>query len=218
MTETVVQMRGTVYENGYGLIAKKVMRDRRLSIKAKAVYSYLCSFAGSSEDRIAFPGVKTMLDDLQISKDSFYKYRKELETLGYITIEERRDNGRYQSNIYYIEAVPCPKFSDTETPCPKFSDTIISDTNNNKSFNKNSFNKNNKNKRENKNSQSVELPTIIVKTIEQNGLTDRLSPISKVYESVKDTTGYSDALFIQTLLKSATLKESSNNQKKRSSF
>lgn len=145
MSEIIIAMRGTVYENGYGLIAKKVMQDKSISIKAKALYAYLSSFAGSGgEERSAFPSIGKILDDLCISKDSFYKYRKELERAGYITVKQDKDNdGTFKNNIYYIEAVPCPKISDTE-PFPKkpdtaLPDTVNSDTNNN-SFKSNKFN------------------------------------------------------------------------------
>jgi len=130
MSDVIIAMRGTIYESGYGLIAKKVMQDRSISIKAKALYAYLSSFAGSMENRSAFPGVSRMLEDLGVSKDSFYKYRKELEKAGYITVvQDKNPDGTFKNNIYYIEAVPCPKISDTE-PCPKKPDTDLPDTEN----------------------------------------------------------------------------------------
>jgi hypothetical protein len=110
------------------------------------VYAYLSSFAGSGEVRTAFPSIAKILDDLGVSKDSFYKYRKELEDAGYITVkQEKNDDGTFKNNIYYIEAVPCPKTSETDEPFPKipdtdFPDTEISDTNKNKSFKSNTLN------------------------------------------------------------------------------
>lgn len=148
MSETIIAMRGTVYEKGYGLIAKKVMQDKSISIKAKALYAYFSSFAGATdmlETREAFPSIAKILDDLGISKDSFYKYRKELEAAGYITVEQDKDNEKkFKNNTYYIEAVPCPKISETE-PFPKkpdtaLPDTVNSETNNNKSLKNNILN------------------------------------------------------------------------------
>lgn len=148
MADVIVAMRGTVYESGYGLIAKKVMRDRTISIKAKALYAYLSSFAGSAEEKSAFPGVQTMISDLKVSKDSFYKYRKELEDSGYITIEQMKNtDGTFYNNIYYIEAVPCPKNQETE-PSPKKPDTVNPDTKTKDSNNNNSFKSNSNNKKE----------------------------------------------------------------------
>ncbi|KRE45506.1 helix-turn-helix domain-containing protein [Paenibacillus sp. Soil522] len=141
MHDTVIQFRGTIYEEGYGLLAQRVMRDKNINPTAKAIYAYLCSFAGSGKDgkRTAFPGVSLMREELAIkSEDTFYKYRKELVEAGYISIEKTRAEGnKFDNNIYYIEAVPerkivdsepYPKFSGTEKPYPKFSSTEIPST------------------------------------------------------------------------------------------
>lgn len=144
--DTVIMFRGTIYEGGYGLIARKVMRDRNISAKAKAIYAYLCSFATAdvSGDRTAFPGVSLMKQDLGIrSDDTFYKCRNELVNAGYISVEQREGpGGRFSSNMYFIEAVPeaktdaspYPNFSSTENPSTDNSSTII-----NKSFISNRF-------------------------------------------------------------------------------
>ncbi|RGY62742.1 helix-turn-helix domain-containing protein, partial [Fusobacterium ulcerans] len=47
-----VKMLG-IYEEGYGVVAKKVMRDKTLNILSKAVYAYICSYTGKGKD--AFP-------------------------------------------------------------------------------------------------------------------------------------------------------------------
>ncbi|CDQ42116.1 helix-turn-helix domain-containing protein [Virgibacillus salexigens] len=110
--DTVIQFRGTIYENGYGLIAQKVMRDRDLSPQAKSIYAYICSFAGVGKDgeRTAFPGVELMMKELGIkSEKTYYKHRKQLINKGYITIEKRKDKGKFDNNLYFIEAVPHPK-------------------------------------------------------------------------------------------------------------
>jgi hypothetical protein len=142
MMDAVIQFRGTIYEDGYGLIAQKVMRDSSISATAKAVYAYLCSFAGVGKDgeRTAFPGVELMMNDLSIkSEDTFYKYRKELVTAGYITIEKVREKGKFERNLYFINAVPTdavheekphPKFSGMDEPHPKLSSTVKSSAEN----------------------------------------------------------------------------------------
>jgi hypothetical protein len=139
--DAVIQFSGTIYEDGYGLIAQKVMRDSNISPTAKAVYAYLCSFAGVGKDgeRTAFPGVSLMMKDLGIkSEDTFYKYRKELVSAGYVTIKKEREKGRFERNLYFINAVPVevpqeekphPKLSGME-PYPKLSSTIKSSTTN----------------------------------------------------------------------------------------
>ena len=131
MSETtiVVQFRGTIYENGYGQIAQKVMRDRSLSGTAKLIYSYIVSFAG--QDGSAFPSIDLMMNDLGIkAEDTFYKHRKQLIDAGYITIEkQQRIKGKYFNNVYIIEVVPEKKAKKGEdSPYPKFSSTVESST------------------------------------------------------------------------------------------
>lgn len=144
--DTVIQFRGTIYENGYGLIAQKVMRDKDLSPVAKSIYAYICSFAGVGKDgeRSAFPGVQLMMAELGIkTEDTYYKHRKQLLEKGYITIEKRRQEGKFENNIYYVEAVPVtqPQEENVDTkrnepypkksgkaPTPKKSSTVKSST------------------------------------------------------------------------------------------
>jgi hypothetical protein len=145
MADIVIQFKGTIYENGYGQVAQKVMRDKDLSTVAKAIYAYLCSFAGGNplDDRIAFPGVKLMMAELNIkSEDTYYKHRKQLIDKGYIEVEQEKDkDGKFKRNIYSIVAVPVekkeeephPKKSGTE-PSPNFSSTENQDTNINSSY------------------------------------------------------------------------------------
>jgi len=154
---------------GFGFIAKSVMLDERLSIKAKALYSYLCSFSGAGD--CAFPKREDILYHLSISHNSFNKYIKELTTLNYINVMQRQVNGRLCCNDYIIVDKPdClnpvtgkiivslqePKFSEsqrnTEKQKPKIQEaqiqeaqiqeTQISESNINNKKNNNS--KNNK--------------------------------------------------------------------------
>lgn len=54
--------------------------------------------------------------------------------------------------------------------------------------------------------QASSLPSAIHKTVIDLGLTDRLLVIQKVFDSTKDTTGFSNALFVQTLQKNALIR------------
>lgn len=40
-----VKMEG-ILEGGYGIVAKKAMKDRNLNVVSKAIYAYICSYAG----------------------------------------------------------------------------------------------------------------------------------------------------------------------------
>lgn len=143
MADIVIQFRGTIYENGYGQIAQKVMRDKSLHAMSKAIYAYLVSFAGQT--RTAFPSVELMLDELGMSEDTFYKYRKQLINKGYIAIEQQqRISGKFYNNVYVIEVVPSPKSSGTVNSSPKSSGAVNPGTNNNRSLKKTSSNKINK--------------------------------------------------------------------------
>lgn len=106
LDDKLIQFKGTIYENGYGLIAKKVMKDPCLSVEAKAIYAYLCAYAGNNQE--SFPGEDLIKHELSIGRNRFYKYLKELISSGYIIKSKNRDSkGHYKSNLYSIEAIPC---------------------------------------------------------------------------------------------------------------
>lgn len=94
----------SVYREGYGIVAKLVMRDKSLSPEAKAIYSYICSFAGSGTT--AFPSAELMMNELNMGDKRFYKFRKELINKGYIIILKQRNGNRREKNIYQIEIEP----------------------------------------------------------------------------------------------------------------
>ena len=114
----------------FGMIAKMVMLDQRLTIEAKAIYSYFCSYAGGGST--AFPSVSKIVYDLKISKDRYYKHFKLLVECGYITIRQTKDKGKFANNIYRIMSNPvsCPQNEEMDSPCPENSDKENSDTGN----------------------------------------------------------------------------------------
>mgnify|MGYP000117607350 CR=1 FL=1 len=93
---------GSIFADGYGIIPKMVMQDPELHIEAKAIYAYLCSFAGQGDT--AFPSVKKMCRDLGISKDRYYKYIKELVDRGYIRKQQSiwKNSGQFTNNDYFF--------------------------------------------------------------------------------------------------------------------
>lgn len=106
-----IQING-IMSQGYGFSPKAVMRDTRLTIEAKAIYAYMSSFAGAGLN--SFPSVKLQLSELCISEKRYYKHRKLLEDLGYITIKQTRtklESGKVvnDKNIYTLEQFPTPK-------------------------------------------------------------------------------------------------------------
>lgn len=128
-SKDIIQVQG-INSQGYGIIPKMVMQDKRLTIQAKAIYGYFCSYAGAG--KTAFPGRTKIMSDLKVSKESYYKHFNLLKECGYIkAYQEKGENGSFCRNVYtLVEAIPCPKkqYTDENSPCPKFRDTGFRDT------------------------------------------------------------------------------------------
>lgn len=87
-------------ELGYGVVTKEAMQDRKLSIESKALYAYLCSFAGGKD--VAWPSVSKMCYDLNIEERRLRKHMKLLVEHGYIEIDKSRYSKSQQfANNYY---------------------------------------------------------------------------------------------------------------------
>lgn len=91
---------------GFGIIAKLVMTDIDLKPGAKALYSYLCSYAGSGTS--AYPSRSKILFDMEICQEAYYKHLHELLDNGYIRIQ--RANIYPFGNTYIIVSNP-PKLA-----------------------------------------------------------------------------------------------------------
>jgi hypothetical protein len=174
--ENILRVQG-VNAKGYGIIPKIVMQDSRLTIQAKAIYAYFCSFAGAGDT--AFPSVRKIMFDLGMKDiDSFRKHRKLLENCGYIKVEQLVNNGIFSSNIYTIISNPEPTTVDNteDSPIRVLPVTGEIPLRMKPVTKSNSINKNNKT---NKNSQSVQ-----EEIKEQDGQTDEniINKIIKVSE------------------------------------
>ncbi|HBC30484.1 MAG TPA: hypothetical protein DC024_04460 [Clostridiales bacterium] len=133
----VLKVKG-VNAKGYGIIPKMVMLDRKLTVEAKAVYGYFCSYAGTGTT--AFPSVKKIIKDLNIGKTRYYKHFGLLKDFGYIEVEQvKQDGSRFSHNIYTLVENPIilsclqnenPENSSGKSPCPRFGDTENEDTEN----------------------------------------------------------------------------------------
>ena len=126
-----IKVRG-IFEQGYGISPKLVMRDKNLSVEAKAIYAYMASFAGNGSN--AFPKIETACKDLQISKKRFLNHRKYLIKHGYLTIEKNRKQGKFDNNVYIINHTVVSNRRHGESSTRR-NDT----TNNNKDLNNNSI-------------------------------------------------------------------------------
>ena len=100
--EHIRQYPKSILDRGYGMVGKYVMQDRELHVIAKAIYSYVCTFGNG-----AFPGRDKICYDLQINKNTYAKYMKQLVDYGYITvIQSRSGNQKFFRNTYEINLDP----------------------------------------------------------------------------------------------------------------
>lgn len=138
--EHFIKLQG-IFEEGYGIIAKKVMKDKNLNVISKSIYAYICSYSGKGND--AFPSQKLICSDLGISKDTLSKYVAQLKEFGYITVRQEKENGKFARNVYTINIIPCMISSDTVKTESDFFGYGEVDTNNNSYNNNNNINNNN---------------------------------------------------------------------------
>lgn len=132
------------YDTGFGLIHRNIMRDKNLSIEAKAIYSYISSFAGVG--MVAYPGIELMCSELNISEKRFHKYKNELINIGYLTIERERQEKGFSKNIYTLHVQPVTGQIVPLQNVTLQNVTLQNDRTNNNSINNNSLNNNNNNK------------------------------------------------------------------------
>lgn len=136
-----VKLQG-VMAKGYGTIPKVVVQDEDLSIEAKAIYSYIASYAGAGHT--AFPSVSITTKHLGISKNRYYKHRKYLEDKGYISIERVRTENGFSKNIYTLNSAVRIQNVDIRNVDIRNVDIRNEYTNNNSSNNNNINNNSNK--------------------------------------------------------------------------
>lgn len=89
-------------ELGYGTVTKSAMQDKDLSIEAKAIYAYLCSFAGGKDE--AWPSISKMCYDLNVEERRFRKHMKLLIEHEYIEVVKYRytKTSQFANNHYVI--------------------------------------------------------------------------------------------------------------------
>lgn len=128
-----------IFKEGYGFIAKKVMRDRDLNVLSKAVYAYICSYTGKGKN--AFPSQNLICGDLGIGKDTLIKYVRELKDRGYVTVIQHKEKGKFAQNLYTVNINQCIVSPDTAKTDTDFIGHGQRETNNN-SINNNIKDKN----------------------------------------------------------------------------
>ena len=92
------------FKSGYGLVYCSVMRDKSLTPEAKAIYAYLCAFAGAGET--CYPSTGLMQSELKMSKDRFYRHIVYLERAGIVTKERTKNGNRWGPILYKLNHSP----------------------------------------------------------------------------------------------------------------
>ena len=87
----------------YGLIDRDTMRNKNISLRAKGLYAYLCSLAGSTG--VCYPSRRTACGYLKICDSTLTSLLRELTEENLISCEKKRSaQGKFQKNIYTINA------------------------------------------------------------------------------------------------------------------
>lgn len=84
----------------YGIVYLDILTNSKLDLKSKAIYGLLASYSGTSF--IAYPLVKWILNLLNISRNTYFKYAKELKKLNIVKTKQLHLNGRFAYCNYYI--------------------------------------------------------------------------------------------------------------------
>ena len=85
---------------GYGRVYRDIMCDTLIGIGEKAVYAYLCSYAG--EKLYCYPPKDLICRQLGINKCTLNKYINSLRRRGYLITASARAGGRFANTRYIL--------------------------------------------------------------------------------------------------------------------
>lgn len=106
-----------IISKGFGLIPRALVIDQEISVTAKAIYGYFCSF--SSRGNTALPSRDEILLDLQISKEAYYMGQKELIDAGYLAVTQEYDassGGKIMYNVHGFVSKPIKYLNNPDNP------------------------------------------------------------------------------------------------------
>lgn len=122
-----------IISGGFGQVSRNILCDPEISLEAKMIYSYLCSFAG--DKNIAFPSESLICHQLKLGRNRFYKYLRELKERNIIKVHKKTKHGSVPvGNVYEI----------TDSPCI-YGEDMVGEYMDNRYTNNNSINTNNLN-------------------------------------------------------------------------
>lgn len=96
-------------KKNFTIIPNELIKDKKLTDRARFMFCYMCSMP---DDWVFYQ--HKMANDLGYSIDTVRKYLSELINSGWISREEKRDNGKFDSFEYVLYDVPVTKNTDTE--------------------------------------------------------------------------------------------------------
>lgn len=133
-------------KTNFTILDNTCIKDVSLSWKAKGLHSYIMSLP---DDWKIY--VRELLKHASDGKASLYSAITELELHGYLRREKkRRENGRFETTVYYISEIPHTDFRDVDNP----------DTENRTQLNTNLTN--------NLNKQNTELTSVEVSAVSES--------------------------------------------------
>ena len=119
-------------KGGWGRVYQDVTRNKNLSAAAKGVYAYFAAPCGVSDK--CFPSVDTIISEMGMGKDTFYRHINALVAAG--VVEKRQaigEDGKFGRTLYRLtheitisekSGFPCTENRDTEKPDTEFKETI----------------------------------------------------------------------------------------------
>lgn len=96
---------GSILDEGFGMVPFAVMRESTLSRDARLLYAYLMSGLTANPPST----VQTAQQDLALSRDEIDSLLAELESFGFIAIENRNVGGTEQPTVTMLYQVPRAK-------------------------------------------------------------------------------------------------------------
>lgn len=118
-------------KGGYGLVYQEVTRNNGIPAAAKGLYAYLAAFCGATDE--CFPSVETILNEMGMGKDTFYRHINALVAAGVVEKRQTMDGGgRFGRTTYRLtHGVAVSDFPITQNPYTDFTYTESGETNNN---------------------------------------------------------------------------------------
>lgn len=96
-------MKKRIPVSGHGVVQRDVMK-MDINVYSKAVYCLLMSYKG--DKNACFPSIKTITEDLRISKSTVVRSIKELELVGLVHVTRgKKENGDNEVNTYYPDLI-----------------------------------------------------------------------------------------------------------------